>query len=358
MTRFNSLRHLISPVLTMLTTAFIMGGCKRQGEATLPPPVNVDIQVMHDNNYGDFSKRYSGTVESAEATTVSFSVPGTITKIYVDAGQKVNKGQLLAKIKDESLLNTRNITQAELDEARDAYLRLKKLHDADALPEIKWVEVQSKLKQAENAADLADRAVKDAAIYSPISGYVSEKLSDDGQTVIATQPILRLVNVDDIRIVISVPEDEIAGFSNGCQASVVFDGLDSLTVKGKVSQKSVVADPLTRTYSVKFSIPNTSGKMLPGMIGTVKIEPDACKEAIDSEAQFFTLPSQAILLNADNRQFVWIIKNGKAERRFVTSDEFSTDGITVKSGITKGDSVIVAGMQKVSTGTKVTATSR
>lgn len=89
---------------------------------------------------------------------LSFSVPGTITDFYVEEGQRVAKGQVLARVRSDSYVNAGNIADAELAEARDAYARLKKLHDADALPEIKWVEVQNKLKQAENAAEMSRRA--------------------------------------------------------------------------------------------------------------------------------------------------------------------------------------------------------
>jgi len=314
-------------------------------------PAKVDIKVLGDNLSGGDGRSFSGTTESAEASTVSFSVPGTVIKIYVNVGDRVRKGQLLARVKDQSLVNASNIAQAELEEARDAYRRLKKLHDANALPDIKWVEVQSKLKQAENAAALAGRAVGDASLYSPITGYVSEKMTDDGQTVIAAQPVLRIVNLDDMRIAISVPEQEIGSFNDGCTASITIGGLDSLDLQGRLVQKAVVADPLTRSYTVKFSIPNQGEKILPGMIGTVAV--NGCNsDSIQSKDASFVLPSQSVLLDSDNRQFVWIVKNGKAQRRFITSDRFSHEGVSV-NGLSRGDSVIVAGMQKVSTGTEV-----
>ena len=358
MTRFNTIKHPIIPIAIMLATSVAISGCKKHDTPTTIPPVKVSVKVMQGNSTGNSDRVFSGTVESADATTVSFSVPGTITRIYAEVGDKVSKGQLLARIKDESLMNANNIAQAELEEARDAYGRLKKLHDANALPDIKWVEVQSKLKQAENAAALANRAVADATIHSPISGYVSEKLSDDGQTVIAAQPILRIVNLNDIRMAISVPEEEISNFSDGCTANVILDGLDSLKVEGKISQKAVVADPLTRSYTVKFSIPNPDGKILPGMIGSMSISSEKSDNSAQPQHASFILPSQSVLLDADNRQFVWTVKDGKAIRKFVTVDEFSPDGVIVKNGLAVGDSVIVSGMQKVSTGTEVSVSAK
>ena len=327
-------------------------GCKNHDKATENGPVRVKVETVGSDRTGNGGISYSGTVQASEESTVSFAVPGTITKVYVEEGQKVSKGQILAQIKSESLVNSRNIAQAELEEARDAYQRLKKLHDADALPDIKWVEIQSKLKQAENAAALADRAVADASIHAPISGYISQKFASDGQTVIPAEPIVKIVNLNTLQVAVSVPENEISSFGPQTTAIIKFDVDGHPEVTGKIGSKSVVADPLTRAYTVKFDLESTKGKILPGMIGNVYVEG---LENHSSEADIteVTLPSQAVLLDSDNHQFVWTVKKGKAQRKEVVADELSANGVIVRSGLAPGDSVIVAGMQKVSTGTKV-----
>lgn len=330
----------------------VLSGCGNHDKPTAQGPIRVDVEVVGATASRNPGQMYSGTVESADASTVSFSVPGTISKIYVTEGQKVVKGQLIAQIKSESLINSRNIAQAELEEARDAYQRLKKLHDANALPDIKWVEIQSKLKQAENAAALTDRAVGDASIYSPMSGYVSQKFANDGQTVVPAEPIVKVVSLTNLEVAISVPENEISLFGPETTAKATFDNADNVIVTGKIANKGVVADPLTRSYTVKFDIGNPGDGILPGMISSVTVEGLDIGNAMVNAPEI-TLPSQAVLLASDNSQFVWIVKDGKAQRKTVVADELSTNGVTVKSGLARGDTVIVAGMQKVGTGTPV-----
>lgn len=313
-------------------------------------PVMVTVQPVSLSHEGG-SRSFSGTVESSENSMVSFSVPGRITDIYVSEGQRVAKGQVLARVSADNYVNAGNIADAELAEARDAYARLKKLHDADALPDIKWVEVQNKLKQAENAAHISNRAVADATLHAPVSGVVGRKLASVGQTVAAAEPVLELVTVNDLRIAVSVPESEIGDIAEGQTASVSFKSLGIDSVAGRVALKSVVADPLTRAYTVKISIPNANGRILPGMVGDVVIPHSAVKS--EASAGGVLLPSQAVLLGSDNRQFVWVVSQGKAERRFVTTDNLSSGGILVTDGLSPSDSVIVAGMQKVGTGTPV-----
>lgn len=258
------------------------------------------------------------------------------------------KGQIIARVKSGSLENANNIAQATLEEATDAYGRMKKLHDAGALPEIKWVAVQSELKQASNAAEIAARELSDATIYSPVSGAVSRKLADVGQNVMPGIPVVTIVSLDDINISIPVPENEIGMVDVGDAVTVEFTVPDTVILDGRVNRKSVVADPLTRTYAVKIDIADAGRKILPGMTGTVNMRMPA------ERVRSVVLPSRAVLLSADNRNFVWIVRDGKAERRYVTIGGFADSGaVSLSDGVAAGDSVIVAGMGKVSTGTPV-----
>lgn len=350
MVRFNYISGLV--VSGLIGVSSLLTSCHKQEKPLPQAPARIEVKVAGTPGEAAGGTIFSGTVEYADASIVSFSVPGTISKIYIEEGQKVSKGQLIARVESGSLSDARNIAQAALEEARDAYNRLKKLHDANALPDIKWVEIQSKLKQAENAAAMADRAVNDASIYAPISGYVAQKFANDGQTVVPAEPVAKIVALDRLQVVISVPENEIEAFGDAAEATVTFDLADNLTVKGKLNSKSVVADPLTRAYTVKFDINNAGGKILPGMIGSVTVS-GLTNEAAVANISGTTLPSQAVLLASDNRQFVWVVKDGEAMRKFVVADELTPSGVTVRSGLAPGDSVIVAGMQKVSTGTPV-----
>lgn len=349
--RISVLAVRLAPAIVALSLC-TFPSCRRADRPAAQGPVPVKVLAV-DPVASLSSTDFSGTVEAAETTPVSFSVPGTIVGMYVDEGQRVAKGQLIARIKSASLVNSANIARAELEQARDAYNRLKKLHDADALPDIKWVEVQAKLRQAENAAEMADRAVTDATIHAPVAGVVSRKLADVGETVISAQPIVEIVGVDGLKIAISVPENEISAIVPGSSATVVIPALDSLRVDGRNAVKSVVADPLTRAFTVRYDIPNPSRRILPGMIGDVDI---ALQRPDSAAAAQVMLPPRAVLLDSDNRYFVWLVSKARAERRFVSVASLQADGVVVSAGIARGDSVIIDGMQKVSTGTPVIAT--
>lgn len=339
--------QIIFAIVTGMSAVSLLTSCglKKEKE-TMSPPVNVTVMAVSANGVNTESK-YSGTVTEGNASEISFSVPGTIKAIYVSEGQQVRKGQLLAEVKAENLENAYNIANATLAEAQDAYNRFKQLHDANALADIKWVEVQNTLKAAENSAAIARRALDDAHIYSPVSGTIAEKMVDVGQTVVPAIPVMRVVALNDVKVSIPVPEDEIASMTEGMDAEIVVDALNGRTIKGKLSEKGITANPLTRAYDVKFSVDNPGGKLLPGMICSVTLV------ARSDSASAIVLPPQSVLLTADNRNFVWIAKDGKATRKFVQQKGLVPNGIVIGTGLEAGDSVIIAGMQKVSEGTAV-----
>lgn len=337
-------------VLLFLSILLSLTGChKKEDTPTEQPPVKVT--VMEVTEVEAINRRdYSGTVSSAESTTISFSVSGTITELYGKEGQNVSRGQLLGKVRNGEYLNAYNIAKAQLDEAQDGYDRLKILHEANALPDIKWVEIQQKLKQAQNMEEIARRTLNDANLHSPISGTITKKFADIGQTVIASQPIYEIISPGDLTIDIPVSENEIGSFQLGERAHISFEMDNQKKIEGKVTQKAVAANPLTRSYTVKISIPNQDGKILPGMIGKVTFS----QSVANKEGQkVIIVPSQAVLLNEDNRWFVWVVNKNVAERRFVTIGELVSNGVEIISGLNPHDSVIVAGMQKVGGGSKV-----
>lgn len=322
-------------------------GFKKE-KVTAAPPVKVTVEAVGNGETGS-SRIYSGTIESGNEADMSFPVGGTIKKIYVNVGQKVSKGQILAEIDASDLIHANNIAQATLSEAQDAYNRMKKLHDANALPDIQWVDVQSKLKQAQNAAAISAKGVKDAKIYSPIDGVVAEKLAEDGQTAAPAIPVVKIVGVGDVKVSISVPEKEVGHLKAGRKAIVTLEAVNGKQYEGVLTEQGVVANPLSHTFDVKFTIPNSAGELLPGMLCDVKIEADAKDESQKDES--IIVPVQSVLLSSDNRNFVWLAKNKKAEQRFVTVGEMLPSGIEIKSGLSRGDTIITQGMQKISSET-------
>lgn len=291
---------------------------------------------------------FSGTVEEESGTAVSFSTAGTIKSLSVSEGESIRKGQLIGTLDDASLRNAYEIAQATLNQAKDAYHRMKLLHDSNSLSDMKWVEVQSKLSQAENAAEIARIALEDARLYAPVSGIISEKMASVGQTVAPGIPVVRIIDINSVKVGISIPENEISKFADGTTATITTKAAAGEVYSGRLVEKGVAANPLSRSYLIKYKVDNPGRQLLPGMICEVSIDKGTVTDGV-------ILPLAAVLLAADNSNFVWIDSAGVARKRIVIPAAMLPEGVMIGSGLDTGDKVIIAGTEKISQGTKVTS---
>lgn len=340
--------QLTCRALILTSILFLVTACRHDSNEKNETRPEVRVKTMTVTNNGVEEKRsYSGTVEEGSGTVVSFSAAGTIKTLSIAEGDRVKKGQLIGTLDDGSLRNAYEMAQATLDQAKDAYKRMKLLHDSNSLPDMKWVEVQSKLSQAENAAEIARIALDDAKLYAPVAGVVSEKTASVGQVVAPGIPVVKIVDIHSVKVGISIPENEISKFSNGESATITTKASANESYSGKLVEKGVTANPLSRSYMVKYQVDNSNGRLLPGMI---------CDVVIDNaspSAEGVILPVSAVMLAADNSNFVWLDSAGVAKKRIVHPGSMLPEGIMIDNGLNDGDKVIVAGMEKLSQGTKV-----
>ena len=290
--------------------------------------------------------RFSGTVEAETETSLSFPVMGTVKKIYVAQGDKVRRGALIAELDEASMQNSYMAAAAALRQAEDVFGRMKELHDKGSLAEIKWVEVQSKLQQAQSVEQIAKKNLDDCRLYAPYGGFVAAKSVEAGQNVMPGIPVASLVTVDGLRVKIAVPEAEIGGIGVGQEAEIVVQALEGRHFAGKVIEKGVVAHPLSRSYDVKIALKDDSRELMPGMVAEVVLKNEAA-------APRYVVPARVLQLDEQNRSFVWLDSNGKATKRIVTCGAFTVDGVTIESGLEQGDRIIVEGQQKVCEGLDV-----
>lgn len=353
-----------------LAVGVIVSGCTAQSEEKSEKVVKVKTMEVGASSCAG-TRSYSGTIEEWDGTTLSFASGGTISGMHVSQGQSVARGQLIATVDARTTANAASAShsgteqaddlvrqaQLTLDQAQDAYNRMKILHDNGSLPEIKWIEVETKLQQAKvmlsqaksNASaarsteNIARKGVADTRLVAPTSGYISAIMSDVGQNVLPGAPVVKLVQIDRVKVAVCIPENEISNITNGQSIAVTVAALDNRSYSAKVIEKGVVADPLSRTYMVKAVISNPGHELLPGMIAQV-----AVALGNNAASQAFTLPATVIQIDADNHPFVWKVIDGRARKCFVETGRNIGDEVQIVSGLRYGDRIIVEGQQKVS----------
>lgn len=329
-------------VITMVAMLPILEGCGKQAPTVEKTPIEVKVMNVEKSD-ASVRQSFSGTIEEDNGSSLSFSIAGTVRSVAVSAGQKVHKGQLIAVLDDATFQSSLSMAKATLDQAIDAYNRLKILHDNNSLPDIQWVEAESKLKQAQSAYDISKKNVNDTKLYAPFSGYISEKNVEVGNNVMPGSPVVKLVTVDNVKVCISVPETEISKISLGESIEIEVPALNNRTFRGRIKEKGVSANSISRSYEVKAEIQNLTNELLPGMLCTLYFN----NSGNDGEMSIL-VPCSVIQLDSSNRNFVWVTDKGKAVRRYVDLGKYEKDEVVVSSGLNEGDSIIVEGQQKVS----------
>ena len=325
--------------------AILCSACRsdKQPQASVPP-VKVEVMKVGAGNYAT-SRHFSGTVEEENGTSLSFSVAGTVKKLHIRLGQQVSAGQLLAELDPTSMQSSYEAAKATRSQAEDAYRRMEELHRKGSLPEIKWVEVQTKLQQARSMEEIARKNLGDCRLYAPYSGLVAEKNLEVGQNVLPGVSVAKLVSSVPTTVKIAVPETEISAVRVGQKGTLGVPALGGGTFPCTVAERGVVANPLSRSYEVKVRVDSPVAGLMSGMVAQVSLQPDSAASAR------IVLPAPLVQLDEHNRSFVWVANAGKAEKRVVQCGEYTADGVVLLGGLQPGETVIVEGRQKVCNGT-------
>ncbi len=303
---------------------------------------------------------YSGTVKARTEMNLGFRVAGKIIERHVDIGDRVKPGDLLARIDPtdyelavktadanlaaaERQVETAGFTmkraqqlfakkfspQADLDTATLAYQQAVATRDA----------ALSSRRQAANQVGYAELKADQGGIVTSIG-------ADRGQVVAIGTPVVTVAVDGEKEIQIAVPESDISHFRPGQSVAIGFWTDDRLRLDGKVRELSGSADPLSRTFSVRVSLPDDP-RVLLGMTATV-----AATIAIDRP--LISVPIEALAEKA-GKKIVWVVDRDQAtvHAREVEVTDFGPDGVRVASGLQPRDLVVAAGTQFMAENLKV-----
>ncbi len=332
---------LIAAVIISLTA------CSEKKTERQVDPIAVSTEAVKSASEMS-SRTYVGVIEEESATSVSFTGSGMLTRVCVEEGQHVSAGQLIAEIDPTQSKNLLSAAESQMKQANDALERMKLLHDNGSLAEIKWVETTSKVEQAKAQLELARKSLADCKVNSPVSGIVGKGVKKTGETVLPALPVASILNINKVKVVVSIPEKEIALFTPNTPTTISVEALGDKTFQGGMITKGVEADNMTHTYNIKIHLTNADHQLLPGMVCQVK-----CPFANSTSRTRVSVPITAVQKDAHGKSFVWTAKGNKAHRTYVEKGRASGNRIAIEQGLTAGDIVITEGYQKLSEGTEI-----
>ena len=342
-------------ILGLLTVLMVCSCSEKKGNG-VKAPTRVKTEMINgqssarpkDACYQRDGQSFVGIVEEREATAVSFTGMGVVKRVLVNEGQAVGRGQLIAEMDDTQARNLLSGAEAQMNQANDALERYKMLHDNGSLPEVQWVEIQSKVAQAKSQYEIAKKNLADCRLTAPVSGIIGKKLVDAGETAMPSQAVVTILDISSVKVKVSIPEAEISGITASTPSTINVEAAQKQVSGGRI-EKGIQADALTHTYEVRINVQNGDRKLLPGMVASVHFA--AVTQQQNEQA---TLPVTAVQKRADGTLFVWTVaKDSTAHRTTVTTGETQGNRIAISSGIENGQRVVTEGYQKLSEGTRV-----
>jgi RND family efflux transporter MFP subunit len=335
-------------ILFMLTVLSLVGCNQKTNVENPTDPQVVLAEVKKVKSSGDL--HYSGSIEAFQTIPLTFQSSGTVLKVLVNAGDAVHKGQLLATIDKADAQSMYQVANAKYKQAKDAYNRLKEVHDNGSLPEIKWVEMESNLQQAQSSVAMAKNNLSKSSLYAPDNGIIGRRNIEPGMSSLGglTAP-LELVKIETVYVKIAVPENEIGKIKKGQKATFKVSALENKIFYGTVTNVGVVADQISRTYEVKITVKNPNLLLKPGMVCDVNLGIAANKEIL-------AVPYQAVDKDKNNNSYVYVVDPAQkiAKKRIIQVGNYLNNSLEVIGGLNIGEKVVCEGKQKLSDNSKVT----
>ncbi len=349
----------LSAVSILSAAVLALSGCSEEKAETkaIVRPVNV-VEIAAIDTSRTLS--YSGTVRARTEMNLGFRVNGKITERLVDIGQRVKSGDLLARIdpSDYELALTSakaslDATERQVETTELARIRAEQLFAKNVSPKSQLEQATLGYNQAvatrdsaRSALDQAKNQVSYTNLKSDQNGIVTAINADIGQVVGSGTPVVSVAVDGEKEVLVAIPETDIAQFKPGKVVTVGFWSDAALMLQGKVREVAGSAEPQSRTFAVRISLPNDPNVLL-GMTAGI------LAAAADTQ-QLVSIPLSA-LAKKDDQPIVWTVDRSAetVHSRPVTVADFTNDGVRIAEGLKPGDVVVTAGTQFMTEGMKV-----
>jgi len=350
----------------IVTSALVLAACSRPEPA--PEPVR-SVKLLTVGAQGLVAQtEYAGEVRARTESRLGFRVGGKLVERPAEVGQRVQAGQLLARLDAQDLALAGQAAQAGVAAAqtqRDlAAADLKRFQTLLAQGFVSSAEIERRqatldaaeatLRQARAEAAVQGNQTGYARLLADAAGVVVAVQAEPGQVVQAGNPVVVLARDGDRDVVFAVPEDRLAQVRVGAPARVRLwsSGTDAVPLDAVVREVAASADPATRTYQIKLALPAQAMAAL-GATATVTLDgPTAAAQALK-------LPTSAVMQATEgerNGSMVWVFDaaSGTVKPQPVVVAGADGNEVVIASGLQPGDEVVAAGGHVLTAGQKVT----
>lgn len=345
------------------------GGTPTGGRASM----TVETGVVAKHEIIDYVTVVGNLIGEATVDIVP-RVAGRLENVHVKMGDRVTKGQIVAKMEDRAVREQVNQVEANLEVnnatvvarendvrvARSGLDRAKASDERGLISKQTLEDAESRFSAAASQVTMAKAQVvstrarldelkitlSDTNVLSPVNGFVGRRNLDPGAFAGGQTVILSVVDLGTVRLIANLVEKDFKRVQRGAHAVVEVDAFPGENFTGEVSRVAPVFDPATRTATMEIEVPNPGFRLKPGMYARVKLMADRKTDAL-------TVPRAAIV-DLDNKRGVFVTEDNVARFRQVTTGLADAERIEIVTGLTEGTRVVTTGALALRDGDRIT----
>lgn len=287
-----------------------------------------------------------GTALAKESIEVTSKTSNTITAIRFIEGQKVRAGTVLVELDQAQARAALVEAEANLLESRNQLGRGRDLSVTQALSRAQLDQLETAVKTAEARVSAARARLDDLVVRAPFAGTTGFRRVSLGGLVNPGSIITTLDDTSSIKVEFTVPQSFLKHLRPGLTVTATADGLGGQSFTGIVTAIDSRIDPISRAVAVRAELPNESSVLRPGLFMSVRLQ---------AAAQPSIVVPESALMPIEGKIFVFVVKEGVAERREVQTGGREPGVVVITKGLQVGEQVVVEGMQRVREGSVVQA---
>ena len=291
---------------------------------------------------------FQGSLDTDKNVVIYPELPGLLKNIYVKQGDKVKKGQLIAKISDNGLTDQLEQLKLQRDLARTTFERQQKLWDQKIGSEIQYLQAKTNFKSLEKKiSQMKDQEGK-TRILAPFDGTIDDIIADVGSNLApGLTPILRIINIEEMKVVAEIPEIHIPYIKKNKNVKIYVPILDK-QILGNISSVGNFINPNNRSFSIEIKLFNESYELKPNMTVSLEINDYQNENAI-------LIPSKDILEDEEGNFYVYKLVSDsndsyKSNKIMILKGKSYNNMTEIKTGLKEDDLIINDGLRQVEDG--------
>lgn len=321
----------------------VIAGCSQEQEATnedLARSVNVETIKIQPDTFSRYL-RLIGTVKAANDVRLSPQVGGRIVEYFIEEGQAVSKGQAIAKIDDQKLLQEKARLEAQTEQARQQYQRLERVFEQDSIgSEIDVINARTAYEQSRSALESIKVDLENTTVRAPFNAVLEDVIVEEGEMASQAAAMVRLIASNQIKIETGVPARYADAVQSGDEAKVWFDVPNSDTLSGTITFVAGSIDPQARTFKIEIAIPEKKHSYKIDMIANVRLRTLQQQGVLVVGEEFIYQKGNAyVVYTASENQNGQAIANEQPVRLGASYE----NSVVVEEGLQPGDQLVTIG---------------